>query len=29
MMVLLAAESPAHKRRSSVTDLANMNMSGR
>jgi len=28
MMVLLAAESPAHKRRSSVTDLANMNMSG-
>ena len=28
MMQLLAAESPAHKRRSSVTDLANLNMSG-
>ena len=27
-MQLLAAESPAHKRRSSVTDLANLNMSG-
>ena len=28
MMVLLAAESPANKRRSSVTDLNNLNMSG-
>ena len=28
MMMLLAAESPANKRRSSVTDLNNLNMSG-